>query len=361
MSASGSDSAPPAGSAEVAGRARYWDLVRGIGILLVVYGHVARGLMSAGILTASPPWTTLDGFIYSFHMPLFFFISGRFFPATFARQGPSSLLRRKLATVAYPYLLWSVIQGGIEIALAGLTNHANKPNLARILLAPIDQFWFLYALFLIFVVATAVQTAFRGRTAALVALSSALFFTDFPPGLWQGVGYVSYYLVFFALGALSAPEWSRRAQWTAPATALASTVFLTALIVLFATVAAQGSLPFLGARRILALSCALAGCGLVLCVAHLVRGLGGSVLERLGQRSMEIYLLHIIAASGARIVASRFLGMQAPVIHLALGMAAGILVPLIVSRWIRALGAHWLLEWPLAAGPRGARGVGRAS
>ena len=50
-------------------RIEYIDIARGIGILLVVMGHNDFSLISPFLFKL----------IYSFHMPLFFFMSGIFF------------------------------------------------------------------------------------------------------------------------------------------------------------------------------------------------------------------------------------------------------------------------------------------
>ncbi len=71
-------------------RLEYIDIARGIGILLVVLGHSdARAI--------SP---LLFQWVYSFHMPLFFFLSGMFF-----RPGMTlaDLLRRRWKSLAKPY------------------------------------------------------------------------------------------------------------------------------------------------------------------------------------------------------------------------------------------------------------------
>ena len=51
-------------------REKYIDVAKGFGILLVVYGHVISNC------DLRPDLTLIQKFIYSFHMPLFFFISG---------------------------------------------------------------------------------------------------------------------------------------------------------------------------------------------------------------------------------------------------------------------------------------------
>ena len=66
------------------------DYAKAIGIILVVYGHVARGVFNAGLPMDEGEFVLVDSIIYSFHMPLFFFLSGLFFRfAAKAGQGRS--------------------------------------------------------------------------------------------------------------------------------------------------------------------------------------------------------------------------------------------------------------------------------
>ena len=91
------------------------DTGKGFGIILVVFGHVIRGLVHGQLWMWSPTSFFINGWIYAFHMPLFFFISGLFlFRAA-----------EKLQTLAYPYFVWSVITLTIKTPLAGITNHAD--------------------------------------------------------------------------------------------------------------------------------------------------------------------------------------------------------------------------------------------
>lgn len=69
-------------------RIKYIDIAKGIGIFLVVLGHVSTNV-------------TLGGYIYSFHMPLFFFLSG-----LTARFTSEDFLIKKLKTLLIPYYFW---------------------------------------------------------------------------------------------------------------------------------------------------------------------------------------------------------------------------------------------------------------
>jgi fucose 4-O-acetylase-like acetyltransferase len=68
----------PAESFARSSRLTWVDTAKGFGIILVVLGHALRGLVSSEILTSTPLVRFADDWIYAFHMPLFFFLSGLF-------------------------------------------------------------------------------------------------------------------------------------------------------------------------------------------------------------------------------------------------------------------------------------------
>lgn len=88
------------------------DVVKGIGILLVVFGH---------------NWITANGnheifsVIFSFHMPLFFFLSGIFLKEStpfrvFLKSRTDTLLKPYfvvLAALGITQLLWAIVKGSV--------------------------------------------------------------------------------------------------------------------------------------------------------------------------------------------------------------------------------------------------------
>jgi fucose 4-O-acetylase-like acetyltransferase len=84
------------------------DLVKGLAIILVVYSHTAQGTAHRGWWTGSGMAFSRN-FIYSFHMPAFFFVSGLFVLGSISRRGASNYTLEKLKTILYPYLLFAVI------------------------------------------------------------------------------------------------------------------------------------------------------------------------------------------------------------------------------------------------------------
>ncbi len=77
-------------------RLRHVDIAKGIAILLVVFGHNCIALQSAD------ERGKLFEVIYSFHMPLFFFISGVFFKP---KLGLKYFAVRKTHSLLKPYFI----------------------------------------------------------------------------------------------------------------------------------------------------------------------------------------------------------------------------------------------------------------
>jgi hypothetical protein len=70
------------------------DATRGIGIILVVYGHAERSLVTADLFPPTPGILRQDELIYAFHTPLFFLLSGLFAGRSAERGGGCSLPAR---------------------------------------------------------------------------------------------------------------------------------------------------------------------------------------------------------------------------------------------------------------------------
>jgi len=84
-------------------RVQWIDYAKGIGIFLVVFGHTLRGLVNSSILDTSTIIVSIDQWIYSFHMPLFFYLSGLFIERS-ASKPLRDFFVSKFKVIAYPYL-----------------------------------------------------------------------------------------------------------------------------------------------------------------------------------------------------------------------------------------------------------------
>lgn len=118
-------------------RSEYLDSIRGIAIVLVVVGHAVQ---------VSLPSTFDDNvifkLIYSFHMPLFMFISGM---VTFKEEREITLkwLYKRFKVLIIPFLIW------LFIPLFFTKNWTNiSSDLLAVIRYPDKHYWFLWVLFL---------------------------------------------------------------------------------------------------------------------------------------------------------------------------------------------------------------------
>ncbi|MFV0280370.1 MAG: acyltransferase family protein [Rhodoblastus sp.] len=318
------------------------DRAKGIGIVLVVFGHAMRGLTGAHIAPDTPAIQAVDYTLYLFHMPLFFLLAGLNVERS-ARKGAQSFLRDKLHTIVWPYLLWSIAQGLVLVRLSGAVNiPLTYGDLARILWAPISQFWFLYAL----MVCHLAYLAFRGRKAILLPLA-AIGFAASPLAPFLPAK-ILFNFTFYALGLLVAPQ---IADWLAR---LSSPRVLAFVCAGFGALVVAGLQTGIAFDNPLSLPAALAGIALTLLVSSLLHGRVGQVAEIVGRMSMTIYILHLFAAGGARVVMQK-LGVPADVVVYAVATTfVGIAVPMASHVIFERLG---LLVWLGLAAPKRSGGV----
>lgn len=309
------------------GRQPWVDIAKGLGILLVVLGHAIRGLFSAHI--ASPDgWVgMLDEWIYSFHMPLFFFLSGLFLERAVNR--PNAFISRA-QSIVYPYILWSIIQTSAQMAFSSQANASvDIYDILNIAIYPIAQFWFLYVLFII-------QITYLGFRKAglplwsLFILSLILSMVSIAGvDLHWGVLYlVSQYYGYLVLGALLRDR-------LASASTQSSVILISAgfflLFVMSCRIYMDGQ-PIELAGLGIAGSCSLA-MGL--------RERYAKPLMVLGQYSLEIYAAHVITGAVIRTLLVKA-GITDVIVHLLLQTLGGSILPIILAK----LTGPWLFRWP---------------
>lgn len=300
------------------------DQAKGLGILLVVIGHVWRGLQAANLLPADGMFQTIDRLIYAFHMPLFFALSGLFFMGPL-RRAPLVFLRSRLTHILWPLALWTWIYFAFKALAGSLANHpADWADFPLLPLPPREQFWFFWALLLVQILTYLAlhATARRGalghtRLACMTLLAFGLVlvpFGPFFPAEWFAPA--CRFAGYFALGLFLAPWLLNAAGPSLPA--------VWALLLFFAAEALAlwlmpGSLfdvvPAIGA------------------VLAVLLGLRSSPvmawLEPLGRASAAIYVAHVLFSAALRILLVK-LGVTSLPLHLVLGTLIGVLGPLVL-------------------------------
>jgi fucose 4-O-acetylase-like acetyltransferase len=300
-------------------RLAWIDIAKGIGIILVVYGHVARGLLSSGIISG-PRWEILDSVIYTFHMPIFFFLAGLFVIPTRCRHGGAGMVLNKTETLLYPYFIWSLAQGFIEVILSKYTNgDTTVSDVLSLAWSPRAQFWFLYVLFAFFLLSSIIYFRSDLIWRSLIFASSAVMYIKFSHSDIELLAKASQNISFFTLGALLVNlkiEFHRN-----------SFIALALSFILFSFLQIKFHYSFgmrSGDYGVFAWFVAASGIALIVMTAAFLASKNLFWLELVGKYSMHIYLMHIILGSGARVFISRVLNVDNVALHLTAGVFSGI-------------------------------------
>lgn len=313
------------------------DFAKFLGIVLVVFGHVIRGLFNAGVLPRSDFWMRVDAGIYLFHMPLFFFLSGLFFVATFERRGQLDFWKRNSFTLLLPLLVWSYIQFSIQY-LAGDAANVRK-TLMDVLTAPFppkEQFWFLWTLFLVSGLSAFLLGAFKKvgifgilffASSIFYALSDKLGFAD------TANGYFFKNCPFFFLGIIFR-NWRPR---TPPSIGILGAVAVFTVV----EVCFLFGPPFSNATTLpFAILCVLSVYFFCIAIstAEFLKHSSARVMLFIGMNSMIIYLAHVIFEAAVRAILLK-MKISDIGLHIILGWLAGMVAPLLFGLFMLRFGA----------------------
>jgi fucose 4-O-acetylase-like acetyltransferase len=310
----------------------------GFGILLVVLVDCLDGLIASGFLPASLAWPALTVFlIYLFHMPLFFVVLGHL--AARKHRPAQATPAKLLPTIAYPYFLWSILEGLTLLYLSKYTNsHESISALFKILWIPIGPYWFLYALFLCHAGYLAIRKLSHG---VQLAIAAAVFLV---PQFFLGpLGDAHLFIIpetvrgffYFILGVVSVSLVRQFGRWVA--------IAATVLFILFAIVYYQSQ--FSGVLTApAALPAGVAGIIATLAWSRMLDARGGwfaGMIAFWGRSSMSIYVMHIFFTAGTRIALKRlpFVASQASAgptlaataLEIAAATVSGIALPLAIN------------------------------
>ncbi len=313
-------------------RSEWIDIAKAIGIFLVVIAHTYRGIVDSG--AKFPPFLSLiDSIIYTFHMPLFFFISGIFFVKSIEKRSLQQFFVSKLDTVAYPYLIWGTLQGLLIAFLfaRGVANQNVSYQDVFMFWKPLGQFWFLHDLFFIMCFTALIYKFSKLRfLGALILIATVLYI--FQTSL-RGIYFVSFMAknwIFFLLGIYLFKSQLKAGLFY-------DKLYITFLVLLAIVLQYlfHVTLQFnYESKGVLSLLLAIIMSFVTLKLAYRLEGKVGGWLLLIGRHSMAIYLLHVFFASGVRIIDHKLLQIYNPYFDLFAGTILGIFIPVLVACFV---------------------------
>lgn len=330
-------------------RADWVDYGKGIGIILVVYGHLLSSGFHGGLNIPEHFFVLSDSLVYSFHMPLFFFLSGLFVESSFQKRGARNYLIDKFSRIAYPYLIWSVLQVSVEVLFSSQTQKgASLANLLAIPYKPWGQFWFIYALFMMHIAYVVFRNFGKYSTALMFIIAFILYFNPLRPGIMSLFGF-SMHFIFFVSGIVFRKHLMNMERHDMPLWAVVSLFFIFMGSAYFILEHLVEPVRFeAGAQTHPFYFLYLAILGIIFCAGlsqYLSRKNEFQFLQVLGMYSLQIYLAHMLAGVGARMILLYVFGIQNWVIHIIIGVGFALITPIILQKISDRIKFPYLFEF----------------
>ncbi|RGB90564.1 acyltransferase family protein [Faecalibacterium prausnitzii] len=306
-------------------REKWVDDVKVIACILVVLGHFFQSMTKANILPASDLYKWFNTTIYYFHVPLFFICSGYLYQKYSKVNSVGSWCKnvaKKALALGVPYATFTIATWVLKKVFSSSVNDQIGDLGDTLFLHPTAPYWYLYALFFIFLVTPTFSSVKAAAVGLIIALAAKVL-------ILTGGGYSIYAVsivlsneIWFVLGmsicALNVSLKGRKVRGT-----------IGGLLFTILSVAVY----MMGIRND-AVSFAM---GLLACVAVILmvadyEAKFGKCMDFLAKYTMPIFLMHTLFAAPTRSVLLK-MGVKNAVVHVVLGVSISFAGP-ILAAWI---------------------------
>lgn len=156
-------------------REKWVDDVKVIACILVVLGHFFQSMTKASILPENDLYEWFETTIYYFHVPLFFICSGYLYQKYSKVNGVSSWCKnvaKKALALGVPYVTFTTATWVLKKLFSGSINGRVGGFIDTLIFEPAAPYWYLYALFFIFLVTPTFNSVKAAAVGLVVALAA---------------------------------------------------------------------------------------------------------------------------------------------------------------------------------------------
>lgn len=297
------------------------DQIKGYACILVAFGHVIMGIRKSGISTPYIMKTT-ESFIWTFHVALFMFLSGYVFYITGgwkSKGGKSKLILHKFINLGIPYFVFSIIYILINSSISSVNNSSNIRDIFLLWEKPVAQYWFLYALFYLFVIWTVFSNGTKKNNAILTMLCFCISVYVSIRNIKLGIVSSAVSMAFaFGMGSFLKIDDIKLLK-------LKNKMMIILIHIVVAIVLIKNGME---SKPVIDEILAVFGiCCSIMFISEICKNrIISKILLTINRYSFPIYLLHTIFTAGIRIVLAK-LEINIYIIHLFIGMLFAIVGP----------------------------------
>lgn len=314
-------------SERTAGRTRekWVDDEKVIACILVVLGHFFQSMTKANILPENDLYRWFNTTIYYFHVPLFFICSGYLYQKYSKVNDLKSWKRnvaKKALVLGVPYVTFSTATWILKTVFSGSVNDQIGGLGDTLLSYPAAPYWYLYALFFIFLVTPTFSTVKMAVTGLAVAVVAKVYILT---GGGAGIYAVSTVLIneiWFVIG-MSICAFDVQIRRKKLQGAVIGSLFLGLSVAVYMADIQNSTVSFV---------LGLMACAAVILLAAGFEERSGKMMGFLTKYTMPIFLMHTLFAASLRSVLLK-IGVTDAAIHVALGLGISFAGP-IIAAWI---------------------------
>lgn len=160
------------------GKREVWvDNVKIIACVFVVLGHFFQSMTKSGVLPANDLYQWFNQSIYYFHVPLFFICSGYLYQeyskVTDIYSWRMNVMKKAL-NLGIPYIVFSFATWILKTMFSGNVNDEIGGLFETLFFHPTSPYWYLYAIFFIFLITPTFCSRKMAGTGIAVALALKL-------------------------------------------------------------------------------------------------------------------------------------------------------------------------------------------
>lgn len=305
-------------------REKWVDDVKVIACILVVLGHFFQSMTKANILPENDLYKWFNTTIYYFHVPLFFICSGYLYQKYSKVNDLKSWKRnvaKKALALGVPYVTFSTATWILKTVFSGSVNKQADSLFSTLVLSPSAPYWYLYALFFIFLVTPTFISLKVTVAGLLVATAAKGLILTWGTGIYA-VSAVLTNEIWFVLG-MSICAFDVELRGKKLQGIVIGLLFLGLSVAVYMADIQNSDMSF-----VLGL---LACAAVILLVAGFEERLG-KMMGFLAKYTMPIFLMHTLFAASLRAVLLK-IGIKNAAVHVVLGLGISFAGP-IIAAWI---------------------------
>lgn len=310
---------------EVRTREKWVDDVKVIACILVVLGHFFQSMTKANVLPVNDFYEWFNTTIYYFHVPLFFVCSGYLYQKYSKVNSVDSWgknVMKKALSLGVPYVTFTVATWVLKKLFSSSVNDQIGGLGDTLFFHPTAPYWYLYALFFIFLVTPTfdnVKVTVVGLIVALVAKGLILTWKECSV---YAVSTVFLNEIWFVLG-MSICTFKLQLRGKKVQGTIGGLLFIILSGIVYIMEIGNEAVSF---------ALGLLACAAVILLTADFEGKFGRGMDFLAKYTMPIFLMHTLFAAPLRSVLLK-IGITNAVAHVVLGLGISFAGP-VIAAWI---------------------------